>query len=104
MIKKTTITHSVITEKRLFWLFLAVIVSCLIFYTYCVTSTIHHIVARNESRQKITQINSRMSAEEFEYIKLKGEVTLERAHALGFHEVDNKIFVSPHSVGYVAVN
>ena len=91
-------------EKNIFWSLVALIVFCSIFYMYCVTTTIHHIVAREQAESHLADLIQRISSEEFDFINLKNDVTLDKAYALGFKDVANKVFVSQKTVGYVTMN
>ena len=96
--------NNLYNEKNIFWSLIALIVFCSIFYIYCVTTTIHQIVARQQAENQLALLTQRISSEEFDFINLKNDVTLEKAYALGFKDVANKVFVSQKTVGYVTMN
>jgi len=97
-----THAHVLKDEKNIFWILSGIIFFSAIFYIYCITSTIHNVVARERLETKSGEIALSIGQKEFDLIGLKNNITLARAQNLGFSEVKNKIFITPHSVSFAS--
>lgn len=97
-----TITHSMLDEKNMFWGLSAVIFFSAIIYIYCITTTIHNVVAREQIETKASELALSIGEKEFDLIGLKNNITLARAQNLGFSEVEDKTFITRQSVSFVS--
>ncbi|MCX6703588.1 MAG: hypothetical protein NTV02_02795 [Candidatus Zambryskibacteria bacterium] len=97
-----TYKNIVMDEKSMFWAFSAIIFFSAIFYMYCVTSTIHNVVARERLETKNSDLALSIGQKEFDLIGLKNEITIARAENLGFKEVAQKTFITRQSVSFVS--
>jgi len=68
-------------------------------YSYLVGSIIFSVVARKDTEAKTREQRSAVGVLEVEYLKLAGQITLERAHALGFKEATSQVFAARKSAG-----
>ena len=66
-------------------------------YLYFLNNAILNVVKRKNVEQEITELNSRVIGMENKYISMESEISLERAVALGFHEVSKPLFVARQS-------
>ncbi len=89
-------------EKSIFWALSGIIFFSAIFYMYCVTTTIHNVVARERIETESSELALSIGQKEFDLIGLKNNITLARAQNLGFSEVQNKTFITPHSVSFAS--
>ncbi len=67
-------------------------------YLYFVSSSIVNVIVRQELVNKIASVHSSLSTLEAEYLAKKNTISIERAHALGFHAVGEKRFVAKRSL------
>ena len=98
----TTYTQSLFDEKNMFWGLSGIIFFSAIFYIYCVTTTIHNVVARERIDTQASELALSIGQKEFDLIGLKNNITLARAQNLGFVEVDNKTFITKQSVSFAS--
>ncbi|MEY4602225.1 MAG: hypothetical protein RL292_166 [Candidatus Parcubacteria bacterium] len=89
-------------EKNIFWALSGIIFFSAIFYIYCITTTIHNVVARERIETESSELALSIGQKEFDLIGLKNNITLARAQNLGFSEVQNKVFITPHSVSFAS--
>jgi hypothetical protein len=78
----------------LFWGCVSLLFFLAVVYGYLVNVTIFNVANRAKVETQITQLNSRLGELEFEYLSLKSGVTLEKAYALGFKEVESTHFIA----------
>ncbi len=97
-----TYTHTLRDEKNIFWALSGLIFFSAIFYMYCVTTTIHNVVARERIETESSELALSIGQKEFDLIGLKNNITLARAQNLGFSEVQNKTFITGHSVSFAS--
>jgi hypothetical protein len=81
-------------EKTIFWSLLAILVLCAGFYMYCINSTVHNVVARQNFENVASALTLSIGSEEFKYITMRNGVTLSLAYSLGFTDVSQKTFIS----------
>ena len=79
--------------KILTWSLLAVILICLISYGYLIRGSIVNIVARQNMETQLSDLGSRVSDLETEYLKAEGNITPELATSMGFVAVADQKFV-----------
>lgn len=89
---------------RAFWTLSFVCVACLVIYVYAVNATARNVALRAALEREATELNSEIAGLEFEYIARTGEVTLERAQALGFSEVKEPLYVSKDDSSSLSFN
>ncbi|MBU4480444.1 hypothetical protein KKG48_03325 [Patescibacteria group bacterium] len=89
-----TINNISYFERKLFWVFLAFLVSFAILYGYFVNQTILNIVERKGMEDKIVVLESEISEFEFDYITLKNNTNLDYAYSVGFKNVSDIKFAS----------
>lgn len=80
--------------KIWFWSLVMLFVLGLFSYGYLVRGVIVNIVARQNIGSELSFLNSKVSDLESEYIKAKNDITLEKAHDLGFVVVSSQKFVT----------
>ncbi|MHB1316235.1 MAG: hypothetical protein ACYCZW_00045 [Minisyncoccota bacterium] len=97
-----TRVYTLVDQRSIFWSLLGVVVFCGIFYMYCVTTTIHNVVARERLETENSELALSIGQKEFDLISLKNDITLARAQNLGFSEVENKTFITRQSVSFVS--
>ncbi len=68
-------------------------------YVYLVNQTVMNIVERKSSEEKLSELSSKLNALEFSYINLEGNITLEKAEAMGLSDRKDKIFVTWKPLG-----
>ncbi len=98
----TYTAYRIFDEKVMFWGFSGIIFFSAIFYIYCITTTIHNVVAREDIETKSSELALSIGQKEFDLIGLKNNITLARAQNLGFSEVQDKTFITRQSVGFVS--
>lgn len=89
-------------EKSIFWALSGIIFFSAIFYIYCITTTIHNVVARERIETESSELALSIGQKEFDLIGLKNNITLARAQNLGFSEVQNKVFITHQSVSFAS--
>ena len=63
----------------------------LVCYIYLVNSTIFQAVSRQNELEKLEEHQSVVVGLEQQYLQLSGNITLERAYALGFQDVESHL-------------
>lgn len=86
-------------QETIFWTLVGIIFSLALLYGYFVNVTIFNVADRSKIESNITQLSSSLGEMEFEYLSLKGAVTIEKAYELGFHNVESTHFVSRDVTG-----
>lgn len=81
-------------EKTIFWTLLGVLFLCAGFYMYCINTTVHNIVARQNLEGESSSLTLSIGSEEFKYISKRNAVTMALATSLGFKDVSAKVFIS----------
>lgn len=81
-------------RQRFFWLLVSISVFSLFIYVYAINATAHNIAIRQNLEREVADIGVRLSSLEFASIELKNAVTIETAHAYGFKEVRQPLYVS----------
>lgn len=81
-------------EKIAFSVLLVALLATALLYAYFVNQTVLNVVARKNIEENMTQTHARIGEMEFEYMKLKESLTIEKAFALGLEVNENKRFVS----------
>lgn len=89
-------------ERNIFLTLCGLLFLSSFFYIYCITTTIHNVVAREDVETKIADITLAIGQKEFNYINLKNTITPIRVAELGFTEVSEKTFITPQSVGFIS--
>lgn len=97
-----TYTNTLRDEKNIFWALSGVIFFSAIIYIYCITTTIHNVVARERIETESSELALSIGQKEFDLIGLKNNITLARAQNLGFSEVENKTFITHQSVSFAS--
>lgn len=93
MSKQTTRTHCY-KDRRSFFLALSVLFILFLAYIYFVSAAVAHVVVRQELSQEITDVQTRISELEAQYILAKDGVALEMAMERGFTVTEEKVFVA----------
>ena len=89
-------------EKSIFWTLLGILFLCSVFYMYCINTTIHNVVVRQNAENEASQLTLSIGNKEFQYITARNTVTLQLAYSLGFKETEVKKFISRNSSTVVA--
>lgn len=89
-------------EKTIFWTLLAILVLCAGFYMYCINTTVHNIVIRQNLENDASSLALTIGSEEFKYITMRNGVTLAMAYSLGFGDVKEKTFISKKTQNQVS--
>lgn len=90
-------------EKIIFWTLAGVLFLSAVFYMYCINSTVHNVVARQNFESEASNLTLSIGTQEFEYISKRNNITLAMAYSLGFRDVAEKTFVSKKSAKEVAI-
>lgn len=80
-------------EQRYLYIASAVLVALFVLYTYFVSATVMHVVLRKEIDHQISDMHSRISSLEAEYIAAQHAVSADIALLPGFVEASDKIFI-----------
>ena len=86
--------HNTIQEKQIIWLMAGTFLAVVLLYGYFVNAAILNIVTRQHAAEELQGLQSVVADLESRYSTLRGEVTRERARALGFVEPKNQTFTS----------
>jgi hypothetical protein len=70
---------------------------------YFVTDTVKNVVKRQNLESEISTLNSEIGDLEFKDISMKNDVTLDKALAMGFKEVETTKYIT-RTAGQVAMN
>lgn len=89
-------------EKTIFWTLLGVLFLCSGFYMYFINSTIRNIVERQNLEAEASKLTLIIGSDEFKYISMRNEVTLDLAYSLGFKDVTAKRFISRNANSQVS--
>lgn len=81
-------------EKTIFWTLLGVLFLCAGFYMYCINTTVHNIVARQNLESESSSLTLSIGSGEFKYISKRNTITMSLATSLGFKNVTAKTFIS----------
>lgn len=89
-------TTSALYKDERMWFFVALGLLGLMFalYVYFVFSSVVHVVMRKEINKEITDVSSRVSQLESDYMKSQHEVSKEFASHDGYTEVSEKTFIT----------
>jgi hypothetical protein len=72
-------------------------------YGYSLRTTIHYAVERENMMESIARTRASITSLDKEYVELTKDLSLERAQALGFHEVGESLYIAvapaPATVG-----
>lgn len=79
--------------RNTFYALSSLLVFLFSFYAYSVNAAVQHVVMREEANREMAELAGRLSALELRYIDLKNQVTVEFAHANGFAEEAEPVFV-----------
>ncbi len=90
------------TQKNIFWTLVGILFLCAGLYMYYVTSTIHHVVSRQNLEAKASQLTLKLGSEEFQYVSLRNGITLARATSLGFTETSPATYISRDTLPQVS--
>lgn len=82
----------------LLWL-AGILIAC---YIYLVYGTIYKAVSRENELSQVAALESKVVALEQQYLQLSSTITLERAQALGFHEVEAETLVAGEEIAKLA--
>jgi TolA-binding protein len=85
---------AVMDEKASYWMLVGILVSSFVLYAYLVNVTVHNVVRWQGLQTQISSLNMKLSQLEFQYISMKNDVTLDKAHALGFRDVSEPAYLS----------
>ena len=80
-------------EKTIFWALLGTLLLSLGFYMYCVNSTVHNVVTRQNLENEASKLTLSIGSEEFKYISKRNSITIQLAYSMGFQDVSKKIFI-----------
>ena len=90
-------------EKTIFWSLVGILFISFCFYMYCVRSTIHNVVARQDLETEVSTLTLSIGSKEFQYITKRNAINLDTAYALGFKDANAKTYISKDSDTEVAV-
>jgi len=96
--KRRSNTATCALERRVFWIFISVIVVLLGLYGYFVSKPIINVIIREEIEQDLAKAGAHISSLEYDYIEKKNNINLELAYELGFQDARSKIFVTRKSL------
>jgi len=81
-------------DRRIFWTVIWSIGLCVSLYIYFLGSSVYSVIARKQAETDISQLTSRISQLESEYVNLNKKISLELAHRSGFVDVTVPKYVS----------
>lgn len=81
-------------DRRLFFSAVSLVLVLFAGYVYFVSAAVAHVVVRKEINQEITDMQTRISDLEAEYILAKDEVVEDMAYTRGFTKNEEKVFVT----------
>jgi hypothetical protein len=81
-------------DRRLFFASLSLVLVLFAAYIYFVSAAVAHVVVRKEVNQEITDMQTRISTLEAEYILAKDGVIEDMAYTRGFTKNEEKVFVT----------
>ena len=81
-------------RKAVFLALMSVIALSVVVYIFSINFTVRNIASRQKIERDLSYLNMRINEMEFQYIKGKNEITLEKAIELGFVKTQNTKFVS----------
>ncbi len=84
------------------WALFAVFIVLLALYGVLVRQTVFNVVSRQQSENKITDLNSKIGDLEFKYMTATNNITIEMAYAKGFKDVTDPSFITRTTLGQVA--
>ncbi len=92
---RQTKTIGIPYERERVWLYAVVLccVTSIVLYMYFLSASVVHVVMRKELDGKITEMNSRLSSLETEYIEAQHAVSEDIASLRGFTRTDQKVFI-----------
>lgn len=94
MIRHTTTRTHCYKDRRFFFLAISILFVLFLAYVYFVSAAVAHVVVRQELSQEITEVQTKISELEAEYILAKDDVALEMAMERGFTVTEEKVFVA----------
>jgi hypothetical protein len=81
-------------DRRIFFSALSLVLVLFAAYVYFVSAAVAHVVVRKELSQEITDMQTKISGLEAEYIIAKDGVGLDMALERGFTVKEDKVFVA----------
>lgn len=81
-------------DRRLFFAALSLVLALFAAYVYFVSAAVAHVVVRKEINQEITDMQTKISDLEAEYILAKDHVVEDMAYTRGFTKNEEKVFVT----------
>ncbi len=90
-------------EKTIFWTFSAILFLCFGFYMYCINTTVHNVVTRQNLESEASNLTLKLGNQEFQYITERNNITIELAYAKGFKDVIAKTFISKNSTKQISL-
>jgi len=86
-------------RAHLFWFLAGVSFLSLFIYFYAINATARNVALRGNLERETQELSSEIAKLEFEYIELRGKVTLEKARELGFAEVKEPLYITTRKSG-----
>lgn len=83
-----TIAPSYTKSQKYFFILVALIGLCLSAYVFLIWNTISNTLSRQRAEKAITSLQTEVSELEFSYVSLTSSMTLDKAKALGFVELE----------------
>ena len=99
-----TLALSLETRERIFMILLSFSLLSIGTYIYAVNATAHHVAERASLEGQSAELTTELATLEFQYIDLRGQVTLDTAKGLGFAEVKNPVYVSKNGANSLSFN
>lgn len=85
-------------KRRIFWVLVVSIAALLFLYGYFVSYSIVNVVLREEVEQELTQVTTRLSDLEFQYLSKRDTINIALAYSLGFQDISQKQFIYRRSL------
>lgn len=92
--KQRSKTTACVLERRVFWIFISIIIVLFGLYGYFVSKSIINVIIREETEQDLARAGAHISSLEYDYIKQKNTINLELAYEMGFRDAKSKKFVT----------
>ncbi len=78
----------------LVWILSGFVLVSALFYLYLLNETVKHVVARQEAERTLASLDEVVANREVSYLTKRELITLEYAHAQGFEEASDALFIT----------
>ena len=104
MIEQTITLKSENIRHKLFWILTATIFALLLLYTYFTVTAIVNVAERRRIETEVMDLRTNSVSMELAFIAKEGEITIEKAHNLGFIETTRQFASRDTKAVAVSIN